>query len=277
MPVISDHTSLPEPVSPFLKWAGGKRWFVKNHPELFPPDFRRYFEPFLGSGAVFFYLAPAAAVLSDANAELIQTYLALKHRWKSVLNQLTIHHENHHKGYYYTVRDHSPQNNVSAAARFIYLNRTCWNGLYRVNLRGDFNVPIGTKNSVLFSTDDFALIASRLKTAELEAADFETIIGRARKNDFVFLDPPYTVAHNINGFLKYNDALFSWSDQVRLRDVVVRATSRGAKVLLTNANHASIKELYSGIGQHTVVSRPSVLAADASCRRLTKELVIRCY
>lgn len=277
MPVVEDHSAIPPPVLPFLKWAGGKRWFVKSYPELFPVNFRRYFEPFVGSGAVFFYLAPADAVLSDANPELIQTYLALKHGWKDVLTQLTIHHENHRKKYYYLLRGQTPEDRTSAAARLIYLNRTCWNGLYRVNLRGDFNVPIGTKKSVLFSTDDFASIAKRLKKTKIELADFEVIIDRARRNDFVFLDPPYTVAHNINGFLKYNDALFSWADQIRLRDAITRAVSRGVKVLLTNANHASIKKLYAGIGQQIIVSRPSVLAADASYRRQTKELVVRCF
>lgn len=130
---------------PFLKWAGGKRWFVEHTADLIPTFSGRYFEPFLGSGAIFFHLSPKGAVLSDSNTDLIKTYQAIRDDWEAVLFLLELHHRKHCKDYYYSIRSSEPSDKVEAAARFIYLNRTCWNGLYRVNLKGKFNVPIGTK------------------------------------------------------------------------------------------------------------------------------------
>ena len=138
---------------PFLKWAGGKRWFVTNHSDLLPQSFNRYIEPFLGSGAVFFHLQPQNALLGDSNKELVDTYRAIKSEWKLVYRYLRAHHTKHSKEYYYQIRKSRPISSASKAARFIYLNRTCWNGLYRVNLSGVFNVPIGTKSTVVFADD----------------------------------------------------------------------------------------------------------------------------
>jgi DNA adenine methylase len=130
---------------PFLKWPGGKRWFVTHYADLIPRAFGRYVEPFLGSGAVFFHLKPKKALLADSNSELIETYKAVKHDPDSVLAHLRRHHRDHCHEHYYQVRDAMPRTPTTRAARFIYLNRTCFNGIYRVNLDGTFNVPIGTK------------------------------------------------------------------------------------------------------------------------------------
>jgi DNA adenine methylase len=261
---------------PFLKWAGGKRWLVASHSELFPKTFGTYIEPFLGGGSVFFGLLPASAILADRNSELIATYSTLKTEHIAVEDLLREMQGQHCEEFYYKTRDTNPSNAAAKAARFIYLNRTCWNGLYRVNLHGRFNVPIGTKTSVLLDADDFASTAIALNQADLFCSDFGSIIERAKKGDFLFLDPPYTVKHNHNGFIKYNDTLFSWADQVRLRDCVLAAVRKKVKVLLLNANHASIRELYSGIGEHKILKRPSVLAADSMNRVGVEELAIRC-
>ena len=263
-----------EIILPFLKWAGGKRWLTSSHPELLQKPFKRYIEPFLGSGAVFFHLAPNRALLADSNPDLIETYQAIKDDWYRVLKELNKHNRNHSKRYYYTVRDMKLRSPYTRAARFIYLNRTCWNGLYRVNLRGAFNVPIGTKSSVLLDTDDFDSISKLLVSADLRVADFADIIGQAGRNDLVFIDPPYTVKHNLNGFVKYNETLFSWDDQIRLRDSVVNAKERGASIVLTNACHKSIKQLYRNIGTQRRLSRYSILAADSAKRKMCDELVI---
>lgn len=261
-------------IVPFLKWAGGKRWLVSSYSDFLKLPYERYIEPFLGSGAVFFYLTPKRAILADSNKELINTYQAIKDDWKGVKRELQKHHRNHSKKYYYAMRSSAPRTPHTKAARFIYLNRTCWNGLYRVNLKGEFNVPLGTKTRVVLESDDFEAISALLRNAELRNSDFEKIINLAGPGDLVFVDPPYTVKHNLNGFIKYNETLFTWSDQIRLRDSVIQAKERGATVLLTNAYHKSIKQLYCNVGTQHRLHRYSVLAADSSKRKVCDELVI---
>jgi DNA adenine methylase len=264
-----------EIILPFLKWAGGKRW-LNCHPEFQIPDFEgRYIEPFLGGGSVFFSLKPKAAILSDLNLELISAYRALKIEHRNVLRHLSRHAADHSFDHYYYVRDHfQPRSQAGKAARFLYLNRTCWNGLYRVNRLGKFNVPKGTKSAVLMDTDDFSSVAKSLQAAELVCSDFEAIVDRATSGDFIYADPPYTVHHNTNGFIKYNEILFSWEDQRRLRDSLLRAQTRGAKIMLSNADHTSIRQLYKGVGRSSKVSRASVISGDNSGRRTTSELLI---
>lgn len=262
--------------SPFLKWAGGKRWLVERQLEIFPTEIETYFEPFLGSGAVFFHLAPKRSVLSDINQELILTYRAIKEDWLSVQAHLEKHQRHHSKEYYYKVRSSQPRLLATKAARMLYLNRTCWNGLYRVNQRGRFNVPIGTKTDVLFDIESFPSLTKILKNAEILHSDFEAIINRAKKNDFVFVDPPYTVKHNHNGFIKYNETLFAWDDQLRLKDSVDRAVSRGARVLVTNAAHKSIQELYVDYTQ-IELARKNTLSGKPNFRGTFDELIIKCW
>ena len=259
---------------PFLKWVGGKRWLIPKITPLIPANIGRYIEPFLGGGAIFFYIAPNRAVLADLNEDLIEVYDIVKESWDELQSELERHHIAHSKTYYYKVRATIPGSAMLRAARFLYLNRTCWNGLYRVNLDGVFNVPIGTKTSVILDTDDFEKTALLLRRAQLMVSDFEKTIARARRNDLVFADPPYTVKHNFNNFRKYNERLFSWQDQIRLRDSLFRARDRGAHVILCNANNKEIQKLYCGFGVTIRVNRPSVLAADAAMRRTITELVI---
>ena len=260
---------------PFLKWAGGKRWLADSYTHLFPMTYGHYFEAFLGSGAVFFSLRPNNAVLADVNNELIECYSAIRDQWQRVLAQLKIHNRQHSKQYYYAVRNSEPRLPATRAARFIYLNRTCWNGLYRVNLKGDFNVPIGTKNNVLLDSDNFEDLSNILRDTELVASDFEAVIERAKSGDLIFADPPYTVRHNLNGFVKYNEKIFHWDDQVRLRDCLKRASDRGCLIFLTNANHPSIHSLYRNHFDITTLERSSVIAAKAINRGIYEELVIK--
>jgi len=259
---------------PFLKWAGGKRWLVSNYSSLFPQNYNRYIEPFLGSGAVFFHLQPKDAILADRNDALIDTYTAIKNNWKLVHRYLKTHQKYHSKNYYYKIRESKPSGIYSRAARFIYLNRTCWNGLFRVNQKGEFNVPIGTKTKVLLDTDNFSQISELLKRVQLLKSDFEKVIDSAKKNDFLFVDPPYTVKHNHNGFVKYNQHLFSWEDQIRLKDALVRANERNVKILITNANHPSIKSLYKNVFNSQSVLRNSVLSGRSKYRGPVNELLL---
>lgn len=261
---------------PFLKWAGGKRWFVLAHSDKFPASFERYIEPFLGSGAVFFYLAPESSIISDANPELINAYLIIREEWERLELLLEAHQNRHSEEHYYKVRAVLPKDLVERAARFLYLNRTCWNGLYRENRAGLFNVPIGTKDTVVLDEDDFARISIQLSNSEITCCDFEETVDRSNSGDLLFVDPPYTVKHNINGFIKYNQKIFSWADQVRLRDALLRARGRGVSIMMTNAHHESVMDLYRGFHQ-TAIGRRSTIAGDSGMRGRTEELLVTSF
>jgi DNA adenine methylase len=266
-------------LTPFLKWAGGKRWFVCNYANLLPREYGTYIEPFLGAGSVYFHVQPKRALLGDLNVELMNAYQVIKDNWQVLKNSLKYRQRRHRadaNGYYYWLRDYVPAQPFQQASRLIYLNRTCFNGIYRVNRQGQFNVPRGTKEKVVIATDNFEAMSRLLAGAELVPGDFESLVDRALEDDFVFCDPPYTVRHNYNGFVKYNEVLFSWSDQERLAEVLLRAARRGVKVLCTNANHRSVQDLYDKPEfKQQVVSRRSPISADSAARRHFEELVIQ--
>ncbi|MEW8111389.1 MAG: Dam family site-specific DNA-(adenine-N6)-methyltransferase [Candidatus Thiodiazotropha endolucinida] len=262
-------------LEPFLKWAGGKRWLVKSSTQIAPHAYKTYIEPFVGSGAVFFYLNPQKSIIADLNLDLVTVFKQLKRDWRSVESYLKQHHRLHSDDHYYKVRSSKPRVEHSKAARFIYLNRTCWNGLYRVNLKGEFNVPRGTKNSVIMPTDNYSAVAKRLRNCKILCQDFSKTISMADKDDFIFIDPPYTVNHNLNGFLKYNEKIFSWSDQLRLKDCIKNAIGRGVKITMTNADHPSIRALYRDIGETEILIRNSKIAGETRHRGLTSEILIR--
>jgi DNA adenine methylase len=204
---------LSVPLLPFMKWPGGKRWLIARHSAVLPTSFGRYFEPFLGGGSVFFHLQPELAVLGDINPELVELYKAVAWRRRRLESLLQEHQRNHGKRHYYSVRSRMPSDPVERAARTLYLNRTCFNGMYRVNLTGQFNVPKGEKTAVVMDTDDFAAAAKLLRRADLRVSDFERLVDEAQAGDLVFADPPYIVGHNNNGFVKYNEKLFRCPDQ----------------------------------------------------------------
>lgn len=262
---------------PFLKWAGGKRWMISQHAHLFPICYERYIEPFLGSGAVFFSLRPRRALLSDTNEDLVNAYEVIRDHPDRLRRLLSAYQKKHCARFYYRWRKMHPRDPVRRAARFLYLNRVCWNGLFRVNLKGEFNVPLGTKTAVAYPRGYLRAASRLLQAADIVQADFEDILDQTRAGDFVYVDPPYTVMHNNNGFLKYNDVLFSWDDQVRLAAAVRRANRRGALILISNADHTSIRDLYHGFGYTDELVRSSILAADPKARRSTSEVAFRNY
>jgi len=264
-------------IAPFLRWAGGKRWLTSRYSRLFPESFDCYLEPFLGSASVYFHLQPLEAILSDLNQELIDSYKAIRDDWQTVYALLKAHSDSHCSEYYYQVRATIPDSLEAKAARFIYLNRTCWNGLYRVNSSGKFNVPIGTKKRALLDSDNFELLSKYFEKVSFLSDDFEVVINLAKKGDFIFADPPYTVKHNLNGFIGYNEKIFHWDDQVRLSECLKRASSRGCLVMLTNANHASVKELYVDDFQILELSRNSNIAGMPSNRGVYEEIIVRNY
>ena len=255
-------------IVPFLKWPGGKRWLAKKYKEYFPKEYNMYIEPFLGSGAVFFSLQPKEAILSDINKELINLYVIMRDNPKELKGQLVYHQERHTKEHYYKIRDVMLTDNLKCAGRLLYLNRACYNGMYRVNMQGKFNVPIGTKNNFTYDIDQFDQYADCLKHATLICGDFYEIINKAKKNDFIFADPPYATSGKAN-FTKYNDELFVWQDQLRLHEALVNAKARGAKIVLTNVYCKEIIEMYKNDGFYVhILQRSSNIAeiGRASCR-----------
>lgn len=264
-------STLSEIHLPFLKWAGGKRWLARSGDLKAPAVFKRYVEPFLGGGAMFFHLRPTTAVLSDLNGELIELYEVMRDQPLQLLQAMAGHQERHSKTYYYEMRSDVPRDSVGRAARTLYLNRTCWNGLYRVNRRGQFNVPIGTKTQVVFEGENFQRYSDMLKGATLLSGDFEATIDQSKQGDFLFADPPYTVRHNQNGFIKYNESMFSWEDQLRLHGSLARAAARGVAIAVTNADHESVRAIYQGAFSYRKLGRASVLAGQNDFRGATTE------
>ena len=261
----------PPGLKPFLKWAGGKRWLVGSKQFRVPEFDGRYIEPFLGGGAVYFHLCPASALLSDVNARLVELYQVVRDSPDLLRRSLRELQNSHSESFYYEERARKRVKPHTRAAQFLYLNRTCWNGLYRENRQGQFNVPIGTKSAIYDAGEDWQSFSNLLSGAELIASDFEQTIDKAEKGDFVFADPPYTTAHNNNGFVKYNQDIFSWDDQERLRNALLSAVRRGVKVMLTNADHESIHDLFDSDFEYRSISRSSIISGVRSGRGMTSE------
>lgn len=260
---------------PFLRWAGGKRWLAQQGIVGLSGGVR-VVEPFVGGGALFFSHAWDRAVLADINRFLINTYLCMREDHVTLFHLVEEHFDLHSKSRYYEIRARMGDASVQDAADFIYLNRACFNGLFRVNLAGRFNVPIGTKVYELRDLDEFSQWSTRLQRADIRLADFEDTIDGCGEGDFIFADPPYTVNHNSNGFIEYNERIFGWADQVRLHDCLLKAVERGARFALTNADHPTVRELYGGCVLQTV-ERGSEMAGRTNARGKTTEVVITSF
>lgn len=262
---------------PFLKWAGGKRALVPEIARLLPPDFSRYCEPFLGGGAVFFALDSRirTALLSDVNAELVLTYRAVQTETSALIARLKAHARKHRqsKNHYYRARaQHSHKEPVDAAARFIYLNKTCFNGLYRVNKAGLFNVPKGSyKNPAICDEDNLHAASSVLAKARLRFGDFAKLKGAV--GDFIYCDPPYDGA-----FTSYDAAGFGPDEQRRLRDAVEKWRADGAAVMVSNSDTPLIRQLYRGkrFKLHPVKA-PRNINCKSTGRKPAAELIITSY
>lgn len=263
-----------ERVRPFLRWAGGKRWFIEHLKELIEgQEFTSYYEPFLGGGSIFFSLSfdNAAVTLSDANTELIDTYIAIRDGVDEVISYFSKYENT--SAFYYSLREQEPTDLYERAARFIFLNHTSFNGLYRVNSKGKYNVPFGHRKNVVIDTDTLHKASAALSGAKLLKGDFERKDNSVQEGSLVFLDPPYTVSHNNNGFIAYNQNIFSIEDQYRLAEYIQYIIDQKAFFILTNAAHESIKEIFKDCGRCFEVSRQSLIGGKAAKRGLTEELV----
>lgn len=264
---------------PFVKWAGGKRCIINELCENLPEDFNDYYEPFVGGGALFFEIHKQLdrAYLSDSNFELVITYRMIQKNPEELIDLLKVHQRNHSKDYYYQIRDHlNPEEPVEIAARFIYLNKTCYNGLYRVNKKGRFNVPLGRyKNPNVVQEENILACSKALTCAKIVGKEFDTI--KPKENDFVYFDPPYHPTDEIS-FTKYTKLDFTEKDQERLRDFAIRLQKKGVYVLLSNSNTRFIRELYSVKPFTTLtVHAPRYVNCKADKRNPVEEALIRSY
>ena len=266
---------------PFLKWAGGKRRLLEQYTPYFPKLNKKatYFEPFLGGGALFFHLAPHQACLSDINDELINCYLSLRDETEKVRSLLRAHSRNHCYDYYYYMRDYTPKSDARRAARFIYLNRTCYNGLYRVNSKGKFNVPMGRYKDPFKHIDGWLEAAAKaLQSADIRVAPFENVIKSAKKGDFVYFDPPYQPISNTAYFTSYSKDSFREDDQRRLAQTFSQLTQKGVLAMLSNSNHPMVRDLYEESSARIIeVKAIRAINSKASKRGAVKELLVLNY
>jgi len=264
---------------PFVKWVGGKRSLINELNDNLPSDFGNYYEPFVGGGALFFALEEtlSGSFISDRNLDLIITYNVIKKDPHKLIELLKIHDEKHGKEYYYKVRGkHELQNPIEIAARLIYLNRTCYNGLYRVNKSGHFNVPIGRyKNPNIIQESNILACHKALKSTSIEYRQFDQIT--PEKGDFVYFDPPYHPTDEAS-FTTYTKSNFTETDQVRLRDFALKLHKNGVKVMLSNSNTKFINNLYGDKAfKINIVKAPRFINCKSNKRNAVEEVLIVSY
>ncbi|OEH94058.1 DNA adenine methylase [Bacillus solimangrovi] len=248
-------------LQPFLKWAGGKRQLLPILRNYFPTTFDTYYEPFVGAGAVLFDLAPKTAIINDVNEQLVNVYRSIKTDVDALLHLLDEHTLNHNKDYYYKVREWDridkiyTMTNIERAARILYLNKTCFNGLYRVNSKGQFNVPFGkyklpniVNEKVLRSVNTYL----NQHQVTITNDDFAETVSDAKKGDFVYFDPPYVPINRTSSFTGYSKTGFGMDEQERLRDVFINLAERGCHIILSNSYTPYIRELYRDFRIETV-------------------------
>lgn len=258
---------------PFLKWVGGKRRLLAQYIPHFPDEFNSYYEPFLGGGAVFFHLQPKRAILSDVNERLVKTYLTIRDDLDRLIELLEKHEKKHEKSYYYKMREqfNSAQESTESAALMIYLNKTCFNGLYRENKKGHFNVPIGKQKKLsLFKADNLRAVSRILQDVTILVSSFELI--QAKKGDFVFFDPPYVPQNN--SFTSYTKTKFTLDSHQHLANVFADLDSKGCKVMLSNSNTPYVHELFAQYSIHEISVQRNI-SGKASARRPITELLVK--
>ncbi|CEV83085.1 modification methylase [Streptococcus pneumoniae] len=272
-------------LQPFTKWTGGKRQLLPVIRELMPKTYNRYFEPFVGGGALFFDLAPKDAVINDFNAELINCYQQIKDNPQELIEILKVHQEYNSKEYYLDLRSADRDeridmmSEVQRAARILYMLRVDFNGLYRVNSKNQFNVPYGRyKNPKIVDEELISAISVYLNNNQLEikVGDFEKAIVDVRLEDFVYFDPPYIPLSETSAFTSYTHEGFSFADQVRLRDVFKRLSDTGAYVMLSNSSSALAEELYKDFNIH-YVEATRTNGAKSSSRGKISEIIVTNY
>lgn len=265
---------------PFIKWAGGKSQLLPDMSTLFPPkqQIGRYFEPFLGGAAVFFYLQHPKSFLSDSNEELVELYKAVQQNVEELIKALKVHRNEH--DYFYKIRAQSPSDlsPVQRAARFVFLNKTCFNGLYRVNSKGEFNVPFGKyKNPNICDMEGLRAASLALQHAKIANEDFESVLSRTKPTDFVYFDPPYHPINKTSSFTSYTSDKFSDDEQKRLACVYKELSDRGCFVMLSNSDTPLIRDLYKDFHIHEFQANRTINSNPNGRGKITELLIINYY
>ena len=271
---------------PFVKWAGGKRQIIDKLKKYVPEEFGTYYEPFIGGGALLFDLAPKKAVINDINSELMNVYSVLcdEEKFKKMCRLLNTYEANHSEEFYYKIREKDKNRNTfdmladyTRAARTIYLNKACFNGLYRVNSKNEFNVPFRKKVAVnTYEGNNLITVSMYLTMNDVKilCCDFEEAVKTAKKGDFIYFDPPYD---SVNGsFNNYTDTGFGKDEQARLARVYRECADRGCYVMLSNHNTPLVNELYSDYNIHVIEAKRNI-NSNGSKRGKVEEVIITNY
>lgn len=271
---------------PFVKWAGGKRQIIDKLKEFIPTEYNTYYEPFVGGGALLFELSPKNAVINDSNKELMNVYECIKddEKFDKMCKELNHHEANHSEEYYYKIRNidrealkYEKLTDYKRAARTIYLNKACFNGLYRVNSKNQFNVPFGKKNRVnTYEGQNLGVICGYLNynNVKILSVDFEEAVKDAKKGDFIYFDPPYD--SETSTFNSYTEDGFSKDEQRRLARVFKELDSRGCYVMLSNHNTSLVNELYKDFNINKILAKRNI-SSDAKKRGSVEEVIITNY
>ncbi len=277
---------LSEP-KPFVKWAGGKRQLMSELEKNFPTKFGTYLEPFLGGGAVMFDLLTKEPTLkcnvSDLNSDLVLSYVTIRDRLEKLIESLENHSKNYHKdstGYYYEVRNQEPKNQIEKVSRLLFLNKTCFNGLYRVNSKGKFNVPLGRyTNPNIVNKENLQAVSKTLQSGKIKIScrDFSSIIKDAKKGDFVYFDPPYQPVSDTANFTSYTHRDFTEDDLERLADLANQLNSKGCNVMLSNSNSKTVKKMFSSGWKIKEIKANRAINSNSQKRTGHKEIIIKNY
>ena len=273
---------------PFVKWVGGKRQLMQDLENNFPKQFATYHEPFLGGGAVMFNLLTKKPQLScnvsDFNSDLILAYVTIRDKLGKLIESLENHSKNYHKDsaeYYYQVRKQEPKQQIEKVSRLLFLNKTCFNGLYRVNKKGQFNVPLGRyTNPNIVNKENLTAVSKILQSKKIKIScrDFEAVLGDAKKGDLVYFDPPYQPVSSTANFTSYTHRDFTEEDLERLAKLADQLHSKGCYVLLSNSNSKTVKDFFSK--KHWKISSINVnraINSNAQKRTGHKEIIIKNY
>jgi len=278
---VSEENTNNIPPRPFVKWVGGKGQLIPELTKRLPCTFARYYEPFIGGGALFFHLQPEQAFLSDINDELINVYNVVKCNVEALLKELSRHV--YEASYFYNIREADRRPNykqwsaVRKASRFIYLNKTCYNGLYRVNSKGYFNAPFGDyRNPKICDPENLRLCSEALQHTEVSCSSYHVVDERTRPGDFVYFDPPYAPLTATSNFTNYSKGGFRKEDQEELRNVCSRLDKKGVKWMLSNSSTPLILDLYREYNVETI-SASRAINSKGSLRGKVKEVIVRNY
>ncbi len=272
----------PSQAWPFLKWAGGKGQLLDQMNPFFPKDFSNYIEPFIGAGAVFFHLnrngllGPSKKlIIIDSNEDLINCYQVIKAQVEDLISHLKQPKFANDENMYYRIRAESPENPVERAARIIYLNKTCFNGLYRVNSQGKFNVPFGRyTNPLICDSDNLRAVNKALQKVKLVVGDFQEAETLAGKNDFIYFDPPYQPVSKTANFTGFTKEAFGDKDQGRLFETFKKLDQKGCKMMLSNSDAPLIHDLYKGYRIEKVLAKRAINAKPSGRGQIAELLML---